>query len=76
MPDGHALLLGLLAVFIILGYLTYTGVKNTTKSSVLQSTPSPVVVTNYTIIIPQGLYNGGDIPSYKVSMRKRYQPSK
>jgi hypothetical protein len=27
------------------------------------------LVTNYTIIIPNGLYSGGDIPQYKVFMR-------
>lgn len=27
------------------------------------------LVTNYTIIIPKGLYTGGDIPLYRVSMK-------
>ncbi len=79
------MLLGLLGIFIIfMGYLIYADVNNTTKNSVPQSTPSPVsffppkypnnpsnipLVTNYTIIIPQRLYTGEDIPSYKVSMR-------
>ena len=31
--------------------------------------PTLPLVTNYTIIIPKGLYTGGDIPSYKVSMK-------
>ena len=78
-------LLGLLAIFIIfVGYIAYSELTNTTKNSVLKPTPSPVslfppeypnnpsnipLVTNYTIIIPKGLYTGGDIPSYKVSMR-------
>ena len=80
------ILLGLLAIFIILGgYISYIRAYKYNKKFCFKAphlvllalfppeypnNPSNVpLVTNYTIIIPKGLYTGGDIPSYKVSMK-------
>ena len=80
------ILLGLLAIVIVfIGYLSYIGIANMTKSSNQSPTTKPVTEqlfppaypnnpSNYSLVSNYSItipeiYNGGDIPKYYVSMK-------